>query len=89
MSSYAMYCLDQAAECARRAKLARSREVAAYFRSLALRWLTFAEQGRSWASKQTRKGVAGCARRSTARPQDLSDPRGTERRAFSAHSSQR
>jgi hypothetical protein len=51
MSSYAMYCLDQAAECARRTRLARSSEIAAYYRS---RWLTLAEQGRSWATPASR-----------------------------------
>jgi hypothetical protein len=46
MSSYATYCWDQAAECARRAKLARSPEVAAYCRDLGLRWRKLAERAR-------------------------------------------
>jgi hypothetical protein len=44
MSSYATYCQDQAADCARRARLARSPEIAAYCRSLGLRWMRLAEQ---------------------------------------------
>jgi hypothetical protein len=44
MASYATYCEDQAADCARRARLARSSEVAAYCRSLGLRWMRLAEQ---------------------------------------------
>jgi hypothetical protein len=42
--SYASYCQDQAADCARRAGLARSPEVAAYWRRLGLRWLGLSEQ---------------------------------------------
>src|SRR5262245_29665924 len=44
MSSYASYCEDQAADCARRARLARSPEMVAYCRSLELRWRRLAEQ---------------------------------------------
>jgi hypothetical protein len=44
MSSYRIYCQDQAIDCARRAGLARSSEVAAYWRRLGLRWLRLAEQ---------------------------------------------
>jgi len=44
MSSYAKYCRDQAAECARRVKLASSPEVAASCRELGLRWLKLAEK---------------------------------------------
>ena len=43
MSSYTSYCQDQAADCARRARLARSPEIASYWRSLGLRWLRLAE----------------------------------------------
>jgi hypothetical protein len=43
MSSYTSYCQDQAADSARRARLARSPELAAYWRSLGLRWLRLAE----------------------------------------------
>jgi hypothetical protein len=42
MSSYASYCHDQAAYCARRARLASSPEVVAYCRSLEFRWLKLA-----------------------------------------------
>ena len=44
MSSYASYCQDQAAYCARRARLASSPEIVAYCRSLELRWLKLAAQ---------------------------------------------
>ena len=44
MSSYANYCQDQAADCARRARLASSPEIVAYCRTLELRWLKLAEQ---------------------------------------------
>jgi hypothetical protein len=44
MSSYASYCEDQGIDCARRARLARSLEVATYWRSLGFRWLRLAEQ---------------------------------------------
>ena len=43
-SSYAKYCRDQAAECARRVKLANSPEVAASCRNLGLRWLNLARK---------------------------------------------
>lgn len=43
--SYARYCQDQAADCARRVRLARSSpEIAAYYQRLSLRWLRIAEQ---------------------------------------------
>jgi|SRR6516225_4506473 len=45
-SSYASYCQGQAADCARRARLARSPEIVAYCRSLELRWRRLAEQAR-------------------------------------------
>jgi hypothetical protein len=44
MSSYATYCQDQSVDCARRARLARSLEVATYWRCLGFRWLRLAEQ---------------------------------------------
>jgi len=44
MSSYAKYCRDQAAECARRARLASSPDIAANNRRLELRWLRLAEK---------------------------------------------
>ena len=46
MSSYATYCQDQAADCARRAILASSPEILANCRSLELCWLKLAEQAR-------------------------------------------
>jgi hypothetical protein len=47
MSSYVKYCRDQAAECARRAKLASSPEIAADRRNLGLRWLKLAEKAQA------------------------------------------
>jgi hypothetical protein len=47
MSSYVMYCRAQAAECARRAKLASSPELAAERRNLGLRWLRLAEKAKA------------------------------------------
>jgi len=44
MSSYVKYCREQAAKCARRAKLASSPEVIVHFRGLEQRWLRFAER---------------------------------------------
>jgi hypothetical protein len=44
MSSYASYCHDQGIDCVRRASLARSLEVATYWRWLGLRWLRLGEQ---------------------------------------------
>jgi hypothetical protein len=44
MSSYAKYCWDQAAECARRARLANSPEVAENCLKLELRWIKLAER---------------------------------------------
>jgi len=46
MASYASYCQNQAADCARRARLAISPEIVAYCRSLELRWLKLAAQAR-------------------------------------------
>jgi hypothetical protein len=42
-----MYCRAQAAECARRAKLASSPELAAERRNLGLRWLRLAEKAKA------------------------------------------
>ncbi len=47
MSSYGGYCQRQAAECARRVKLARSPEVVIHYRSLGLRWLKLAQKERA------------------------------------------
>jgi hypothetical protein len=46
MSSYASYCQDQAADCARRARLASSLEIVAYCRRLEFRGLRLAEEAR-------------------------------------------
>jgi hypothetical protein len=43
MSSYATYCRDQATDCTRRARLARSADIAIYYEGLGLRWLRLAE----------------------------------------------
>jgi hypothetical protein len=47
MSSYASYCQAQAAECARRARLASSPDIAEDRRNLGLRWLKLAEKARA------------------------------------------
>ena len=47
MSSYVMYCRAQAVECARRAKLASSPELAAERRDLGLRWLRLAQKAKA------------------------------------------
>jgi hypothetical protein len=44
MSSYAKYCREQAADCARRARIACSPEVVANYRTLQERWLKLAEK---------------------------------------------
>jgi hypothetical protein len=49
MSSYASYCQDQSTDCARRARLASSPEVATYWRCLGLRWLRLSEQAQGGA----------------------------------------
>jgi hypothetical protein len=56
MSSYARYCRDQATECARRARLASSREIAANCLKLELRWIKLAERAES---KDARRGPWG------------------------------
>jgi hypothetical protein len=58
MSSYASYCQDQAAACARRARLARSPEIIAYCRSLELRWRRLAEQAQETGGALGRERVA-------------------------------
>ncbi len=47
MSSYRGYCQRQAAECARRARVASSLDIAAYHRMLGLRWLKLAQKERA------------------------------------------
>jgi hypothetical protein len=44
MSNYALYCQTQAAECARRARLAKSPEVIAHFRELGLQGVRLAQK---------------------------------------------
>src|SRR5262245_22222350 len=63
MSSYAKYCRDQAVECARRARLASSPEVAANCLKLELRWIKLAEKadlgfGRAAPSQMAPRAVA-------------------------------
>ena len=57
MSSYASYCQDQRTECARRARLARSPEIATYWQGLAANWLRLAEQSQwqaaLWATRES------------------------------------
>lgn len=63
-SFYVTYCQDQASDCARRARLATSPEVAAYCRGLGLRWLRLAEQAQGHdagdAAWTTRNSMTGC-----------------------------
>jgi hypothetical protein len=47
MSSYARYCDRQAAECARRARLASSPDVKAYHQRLGLQWRKLTEKARA------------------------------------------
>lgn len=61
MSSYARYCQRQAVECARRARMASSPDVAAYQRALGLRWVKLAQKERA------RGGLKGWF----AKPNDL------------------
>jgi len=44
MSSYAKYCRDQAADCARRARIAAAPEVVASCQILQERWLKLAQK---------------------------------------------
>ena len=44
MSSYARYCREQAEDCARRARVASSPQVAANYRTLENRWLSLAKK---------------------------------------------
>jgi hypothetical protein len=61
MSSYAKYCRDQAAECARRVKLANSPEVVANCRSLGLRWLQLARRAERPLGGGVKAAVAAVA----------------------------
>jgi len=67
MSSYARYCRDQAAECARRARLARSPEVVERCRRLGLQWLKLAQKAE--ASGRSSIVFAKQATAAEARPQ--------------------
>lgn len=77
MSSYATYCEDHAADCARRARLATSPEVAIYCRRLGLRWLRLAEQAQGaaapgWTHDATlRQATRGDAKLAQATPPRL------------------
>jgi hypothetical protein len=53
MSSYARYCRDQAAECARRARLASSPEIIARCRRLGLQWLKLAQKAEATGRTST------------------------------------
>ena len=57
MSSYAMYCQKQAADCARRARIASSPDIVARYRQLGLEWVKLAQRERagmrSWFRRQT------------------------------------
>jgi len=61
MSSYARYCRDQAAECGRRARMARSREIAANCLRLELRWIKLAEKAAAAERLSGRWGKAAAA----------------------------
>lgn len=61
MSSYATYCQDQGIDCARRARLASSPEVATYWRRLGFRWLRLAEQVAATRARGNARGEAAGA----------------------------
>jgi hypothetical protein len=68
-----MYCLAQAAECARRAKLASAPEIAAERRALGLRWLRLAEKAKASgrmpsSAAQAARAAAGPVKRSSTAP---------------------
>jgi hypothetical protein len=67
MSSYARYCRDQAAECARRARLASSPEVVARCRRLGLQWVKLAQKAEA-SGRSTRLFVKR-TRAAEAQPQ--------------------
>src|SRR5437868_6281478 len=66
MSSYARYCRDQASECARRARLASSPEIAKNCQALELRWRRLAEKadsaGRRASSDEPPAEISAAAR---------------------------
>jgi hypothetical protein len=73
MSSYATYCRDQATDCARPARLARSEDIAIYYEGLGLRWLNLAghAQGAGLAEHVQGTGGVVAAGASSLRGSDL------------------
>jgi len=67
MSSYATYCRDQATDCARRARLAKSADIAAYYEGLGMRWLSLAEHAQGTGSfvGQTREAISASSLRAS------------------------
>ena len=67
MSSYATYCRDQATDCARRARLARSADIAIYYEGLGLRWLNLAEhaQGTGGVVAQASEAISASSLRAS------------------------
>ena len=67
MSSYATYCRDQATDCARRARLARSADIAIYYEGLGLRWLNLAEhaQGTGGGVAQASEAIGASSLRAS------------------------
>jgi hypothetical protein len=67
MSSYATYCQDQATDCARRARLARSTDIAIYYEGLGLRWLNLAEhaQGTGGVVAQASEAIGASSLRAS------------------------
>ena len=67
MSSYATYCRDQATDCARRARLAKSADIAVYYEGLGMRWLSLAEhaQGTGGVVGQAREAISASSLRAS------------------------
>jgi hypothetical protein len=67
MSSYATHCQDQATDCARRARLARSADLAIYYEGLELRWLRLAEhaQGTDGVVAQASEAIGASSLRAS------------------------
>jgi hypothetical protein len=63
MSSYSKYCREQAADCARRASIASSPEVAANCRALHERWRKLAEKAEKESRRPVYRTDAGLAAR--------------------------
>ncbi|HEY4857707.1 MAG TPA: hypothetical protein VIH98_13710 [Xanthobacteraceae bacterium] len=64
MSSYSKYCREQAADCARRARIASSPEVAASRRTLQERWLKLAQRAENEGKRPVYSTNAALAARS-------------------------